>query len=198
MSGQTLRSHIWLVYEVVRRVQATRRLPANVLRDDLVAAGLYGLCDCLCRHRGSYGESFERYARMRIRGAIFDELRAQDWLPRRQREASDRAVESGDGSPRTGVDLVDPSDRSGVEDALARASAENNLAELVEIRSELRALARALSQLPERERQILGMHYFEGTRFKDIGMTLGVSEPRISQLHARALNRLRQLMLPAA
>jgi RNA polymerase sigma factor for flagellar operon FliA len=56
------------------------------------------------------------------------------------------------------------------------------------------ALARAVEQLPDRERHIVSMHYFKGIKFKDLGLQLGVSEPRISQLHSRAMKRLRALI----
>src|SRR5215467_8820453 len=71
-----------LVHQVVGRV--LRKLPPNVLRDDLVAAGSFGLIDAL-RKSVDRGPAFEWYARIRIRGAVVDELRAQDWLTRRAR-----------------------------------------------------------------------------------------------------------------
>src|SRR6185295_4970526 len=77
--------HMPLVRQVVARF--LRRLPANVLRDDLIAAGVFGLVDSLRKNGGDQGAAFESYARIRIRGAILDELRAQDWLPRRARWA---------------------------------------------------------------------------------------------------------------
>jgi len=66
-----------------------RKLPRNVLREDLIAAGMSGLWDAIRRHPDGPSESFEWYVRVRIRGAILDELRAQDWLPRRARAAAE-------------------------------------------------------------------------------------------------------------
>ncbi len=66
-----------------------RKLPRNVLREDLIAAGMSGLWDAIRRHPDGGDESFEWYVRVRIRGAILDELRAQDWLPRRARAAAE-------------------------------------------------------------------------------------------------------------
>jgi RNA polymerase sigma factor FliA len=76
---------------LVERVvgQVARRLPANVQRDDLLAAGICGLVDSLRKNGGSGGAAFAWYARTRIRGAIFDELRAQDWLSRRARASAE-------------------------------------------------------------------------------------------------------------
>src|SRR6187401_1106368 len=62
-----------------------RKLPRNVLRDDLIAAGMSGLWDAVRKHGHEQTENFDWYVRVRIRGAILDELRAQDWLPRRAR-----------------------------------------------------------------------------------------------------------------
>ncbi|MDF3069079.1 MAG: polymerase sigma factor for flagellar operon [Polyangiaceae bacterium] len=66
-----------------------RKLPRNVLREDLIAAGMSGLWDAIRRHPDGGDDSFEWYVRVRIRGAILDELRAQDWLPRRARAAAE-------------------------------------------------------------------------------------------------------------
>ena len=189
--SKVLREHLPLVYQVVGSM--ARRLPANVLRDDLVAAGVFGLVDSLRKNGGDIGDGFEWYARTRIRGAIVDELRAQDWLPRRAR----RAAATHSATARWNV-VVSVEDVSGLEDALHAAVVTEDPVEQIEARSQHRALARAIELLPERERRIVGMHYFKGLRFKDIGAELGVSEPRISQLHARALGRLRGLLEEAA
>jgi RNA polymerase sigma factor for flagellar operon FliA len=184
---QGVNAHLPLVLRVVR--QLARRLPANVQRDDLIAAGICGLVDSLRRNGGDGGAAFAWYARTRIRGAIFDELRAQDWLSRRaraaepgQEKASFVSLEdvAGDGEVRLGLaGSVDPS-------------------EMIEARSQQRALARALTRLPERERTIVSRYYLEGVKLKDIGAELGVSEPRVSQLLTRALTRLRDLLLHEA
>jgi RNA polymerase sigma factor for flagellar operon FliA len=167
---------------MVRRV--ARRLPGNVQRDDLLSAGLFGLVDSLRRNGGDGGATFTGYARVRIRGAIFDELRAQDWLPRRARERLDASEEA-----TSFVHIDDVSLREEAEMAIAE-----DPGTLAEASAERRALARALEALPERERLIVARYYFDGARMKDISAELGVSEPRISQILARALERLRALM----
>jgi RNA polymerase sigma factor FliA len=68
----------------------------------------------------------------------------------------------------------------------------------VDTKSTQDSLARAVNQLPEREKRIVSAHYFQGVKFKDLGAELGVSEPRISQLHSRAMQRLRDLMADQA
>ena len=71
-SAEEITRHMPLVRQVVARF--LRRLPSSVLRDDLMAAGVYGLVDALRKNGGDLGPAFEGYARIRIRGAILDEL----------------------------------------------------------------------------------------------------------------------------
>jgi RNA polymerase sigma factor for flagellar operon FliA len=162
-----------------------RRLPANVERDDLLAAGIFGLVDSLRRNGGDGGHAFEGYARTRIRGAVVDELRAQDWLSRRARAASE-----------VGASVVSIEDVGNDDEPCL--TGDDDPAAAFEARCLGRSLARALQQLPERERRVVGRHYFEGARLKDIGAELGVSEPRISQLLGRAIERLRAILLADA
>src|SRR5258708_36029713 len=84
-----------LVHQVVGRV--LRKLPPNVLRDDLVAAGSFGLIDAL-RKSVDRGPAFDWYARIRIRGAVVDELRSQDWLTRRGRTRATKAQAQVEGA----------------------------------------------------------------------------------------------------
>jgi RNA polymerase sigma factor for flagellar operon FliA len=176
-------AHLHLVHGVV--AQLCRRLPGNVHRGDLLSAGVFGLVVALRRNGGPDGARFEGYARTHIRGAVFDELRAQDWLSRRARDRATAAQRAGGIVPR----LVDIDEAVG--DALP---APDDPAAIVEVRSELEALARAVERLPDRERRVVAMHYFDGAKLKQIGAELGVSEPRVSQLHARAIVLLRTLL----
>ncbi len=191
-AAQLLQQYAPLVRQIVGGFQ--RKLPRNVLRDDLIAAGMSGLWDAIRRQDGQCDDSFEWYVRVRIRGAILDELRAQDWLPRRARAAAAEAQESGNSSmaPPSVVRLEDVSEW---EQGRALGSSEGTSSEsAVHQKFVGEALARAVEQLPERERHIVSMHYFKGIKFKDLGVQLGVSEPRISQLHSRAMKRLRALI----
>jgi RNA polymerase sigma factor for flagellar operon FliA len=187
---------------IVRQIASSfqRRLPCNVLRDDLVAAGMSGLWDAVQKH-GSDERStnFEWYVRVRVRGAILDELRAQDWLPRRARAAVNKARREAPHSGGAPV-VVRIDDVSDTEQArcLAHNEGEFDTESEVARRLEREALERVIAQLPERERHIVAMHYFRGVKFKDLGKMLGVSEPRISQLHSRAMGRLRGLFAESA
>ncbi|MBI2895209.1 MAG: sigma-70 family RNA polymerase sigma factor [Deltaproteobacteria bacterium] len=199
-SNEDIARYLPVVHQVVRRL--LRRLPSNVRREDLVAAGLYGLYDSMRKNGGDTGPKFEWYARIRIRGAILDELRSQDWLPRRARwvasgkMAGSRAA-SGSGPAPSAVVGFDDLSSSELATHLADPDAGDSELQMEKM-SECRALVQAVDRLPERERTIVRLHYFEGVRFKDIGQLLGVSEPRISQLHSRALGRLRTQLGAAA
>ncbi len=171
-----------LVHKIVGGFQ--RRLPRNVLREDLVAAGMAGLWDAIRRHGDKHDEGFEWYVRVRVRGAILDELRAQDWLTRRARRAASATTDS---SPPRVVRLDDVGEWEQGRCLAIPPEAESELAECFLRES----LARAVETLPERERLIVSEHYFNHVKFKSLGERLGVSEPRISQLHSRAMQRLR-------
>ncbi len=190
-SADEVSRHMLLVKQVVARF--LRRLPANVLRDDLLAAGVFGLIDSLRKNGGDQGPTFEAYARIRIRGAILDELRTQDWLSRRARWAVSDKVEAGEGAPMALIGLDDVDANS----ALVDEEADDAEAQMVS-EEDMKHLRDAVERLPPREATIVRMHYFHGARFKEIGAALGVSEPRISQLHTRAMGQLRKILADAA
>ncbi len=186
---ELLKLYTPLVHKIVGGFQ--RKLPRNVLREDLLAAGMIGLWDAIQRHGEEANEGFEWYVRVRVRGAILDELRAQDWLPRRLRAAATAmGAEASASIPPSVVRLDDVSDWEQGRCLSEPASGEKQLCE----RAEQRALSSAVDQLPERERHIVREHYYKDVKFKDLSSELGVSEPRVSQLHTRAMQRLRDLV----
>jgi len=172
-----------------------RKLPRNVLREDLIAAGMSGLWDAIRRHPDGGDDSFEWYVRVRIRGAILDELRAQDWLPRRARAAAEANAGTDAYVPPPSVVRIDDVSEWEQNRCLADASSSESA---VAAKFTQETLVKAVELLPERERHIVSSHYFRGVKFKDLGAELGVSEPRISQLHSRAIARLKELMHDAA
>jgi len=184
--------YAWLVKKIAAGIQ--RRLPRHVLRDDLVAAGMSGLWDAMRRQPDRSEESFEWYVRVRVRGAILDELRAQDWLPRRI-----RATAADPQDQRVVPLVVRFDDLAAWERHHSLATGEGASSESeVDAKLVSERVARAVQDLPERERLIVSMHYYRGVRFKDLGSQLGVSEPRVSQLHSRAIRRLRTMLENAA
>ncbi|MGH7434320.1 MAG: sigma-70 family RNA polymerase sigma factor [Polyangiaceae bacterium] len=190
--AQPTREDLELYMPLVRQVvgRLLRKLPPNVLRDDLISAGTSGLLDAL-RKNPERGPAFDWYARIRIRGAVVDELRAQDWLTRRARVRVTKAQAEGAGGSVAVIgfdDLPEAQAHAFVDEAAPTPQ------DQVERRLDRIALESAVALLPEREAQIVGWHYFEGIAFKTIAGRLGVSEPRVSQLHARAIGRLRLTM----
>jgi RNA polymerase sigma factor for flagellar operon FliA len=196
LSSALINKYSGLVRQIAGGFQ--RKLPRNVLRDDLIAAGMSGLWDAVRKHGHEQTENFDWYVRVRIRGAILDELRAQDWLPRRARAAAAEAAQAAGKRPCTPV-VLRFDDVSETEQARCLTAGEShNTEKAVEARLVKATLTRAMDQLPERERRIVSMHYFRGVKFKDLGEMLGVSEPRISQLHSRAMTRLKGILESAA
>ncbi len=190
-----IETYLPLVHQQVARF--LRKLPPNVLREDLVAAGMIGLIDSLRKNGKDRGPAFEWYARIRVRGAILDELRAEDWLSRRARakvtqakaEAGTTSAHGKGGAAGTFVrldDLLAYDTNLDFADA-----AEMRPCALLESRQDIRGLLDAVKSLPERERFIITAHYLEGVQMKVIAKQLGVSEPRVSQIHTRAVERLR-------
>lgn len=165
------------------------RLPKNVLAADILQAALIGLWDGIQKHGGDLTPEQRRgYLITRIRGQIIDELRAQDWLPRRARKAADvlrpvtivRFDDLGRADDQHSWEERLPSEDPSPEDECVRENA-------------LRESVGDLDDVPlkPRHREILRRHYWRGQKFKDIADALRVSEPRVSQQHAQAIVLLR-------
>ena len=206
-----------LVRSVAHRVAAG--LPSHVDVDDLVQSGVFGLVDAVERFDPERCPRFETYAAQRIRGAILDDLRAQDWVPRtvrgRAREL-DRAREhlagrlgrtatdgelaaalgvplrdlraTGRGALLVSVEALD--EAGGLSEVLADDTAADPVA-VVQQRETVRQLSAAVSQLGDRDREVIRMYYVENRTLAEIGRILGVTESRVCQLHSRLVGRLR-------
>ena len=200
------------------------RMPASVQVDDLIQAGMIGLIEASQKYDASRGASFETYAGIRIRGAIVDEMRRGDWVPRSVHRNARRvsqavaAVEARTGRDATdaeiaaelGVELDEYfemlQDSNGSRlfsyeetfgeedsniDASEHSSAFASPLEGIQRDGLKKALANAISSLPERERLVLALYYDQELNLKEIGLVLGVSESRVSQIHSQAAARLR-------
>lgn len=220
VSKDTLVSqHAGLVKRLAYHLAA--RLPPSVAVDDLIQAGMIGLLDASHQYDETQGASFETYASIRIRGAMLDELRRNDWAPksvhRKARDLADalQRVEAATGREATdeevvaemGVDydeyyriLRDANasrilsfDDLGIDDYGLGGSNAEEMAPHRRVEDEdfRRNLAGAIQELPERERLILALYYDEELNLKEIGAVLKVSESRVSQLLSRAHLRLR-------
>jgi RNA polymerase sigma factor FliA len=208
---------------LVRRIayHMLAKLPASVEVDDLLQAGQLGLIEAAQHFRIDAGASFATFAGIRIRGAMLDELRKGDWVPRsvhrRARELADamRRVEARTGHEAADAEIAEELGiglneyHQHVDDA-ARAPlmsldgvAESDPSRLDQfahhdsperdlLREDFkRALARGIDQLPEREKQVMSLYYQDELNLKEVGAVLGVSESRVCQLHGQALLRLR-------
>lgn len=204
-TSQDIADHMPLVERIVAHFM--RRLPRSVQRDDLMAAGTLGLFHALRSSAHTCPEMFAAYARIRIRGSIVDELRRHDWSPRRRKVASAQApgpmasvtsiapgaVAASVAPARERVAVVGFDDLpAGSTAGLAQEGA-SPLDDVLERRAH-EALHAAVESLPEREREIVRMRYFEGLPSKAIAQAMGLSEARISQLHARGVTRLKEIL----
>jgi RNA polymerase sigma factor for flagellar operon FliA len=203
-------------------------LPQHLEFFDLVSAGMVGLIQAIDHFDQARGVKFETYSIPRIRGAILDELRAQDWFPRSLRRKArrleeayaqletklGRSVTDEEVARALGVSLSEL-DRLAGEIAVAtivsldsevqtqpgttggrvidtlvdtrHGQPEEQLAE-----SELREIvAEALSEIPDKDRLVLTLYYYEELTLREIGEVLDVTESRVCQIHAKAVVKLR-------
>jgi RNA polymerase sigma factor for flagellar operon FliA len=164
---------------MVRRIamHLARSLPANVELDDLVQVGMIALHESLGRFVDDGRASFETYASMRVRGAMIDELRRADPLDRRHRQ-EDRA--NGIASRVVSIDDLGAED----VDVLERLPADDSFdpARRLQDRRKLEALVAAVGKLPERDQNIMRMHYEHDATLREIGVVMGMSESRVCQV----------------
>jgi RNA polymerase sigma factor FliA len=233
-----LRDRLILTYAPLVKYVAGRLgsgLPAHVDEGDLVSYGLLGLIGAIERYDPTRDIKFETYAISRIKGAIIDELRALDWVPRSVRSRAreiERAIaelEAKTGLAPTdeqiaakigisvdelGESLTDIG-RSSIAalDELWSVSGDGDQISLMDTiedetgprpetaldETETReALGDAISRLPEREKLVVTLYYYEELTLREIGEVLGVTESRVSQLHTKAILRLKARLAGAA
>jgi RNA polymerase sigma factor for flagellar operon FliA len=235
---QAVRDRLILTYAPLVKYVAGRLgsgLPAHVDEGDLVSYGLLGLIGAIERYDPDRDVKFETYAIARIKGAIIDELRALDWVPRsvraraREIERSITELEAKLGRAPTdeeiagkiGISVDELEDsltdigRSSIAalDELWSVSGEGDQVSLLDTledeagprpeaaldETEMReALADAISRLPEREKLVVTLYYYEELTLREIGEVLGVTESRVSQLHTKAILRLKARLAGAA
>ena len=210
-------------------------LPAHVEESDLISYGLVGLISAIQRFEPERDIKFETYAITRIKGAIIDELRALDWVPRSVR-ARARAIEKKSAELESRLHRA-PTDEElagalgmklgEFQDALTQISNGSIVAldemwsvspggepvSLMDTLGDARAddpaalldatdlrdtLADAIARLPERERIVVALYYYDNLSLKEIGEILGVTESRVSQLHTKAVLRLKGRLLEDA
>lgn len=215
---ELVREHLPLVGHLVREL--LNRLPAHVNRDDLTSAGMYALVTSAKSFDAARGVPFGRFAAIRIRGALTDELRTMDWASRAVRGKA-REVDSTRNelaavlgrTPRkeeiASAMGVSVSDLDAVDADVQRAAVlsiqgltENDGADLLPTteagpeglllrREQIGLLHDAIAELPERLRTVVEQYFFEQRKMIDIAEDLGVTESRVSQLRSEALAMLR-------
>jgi RNA polymerase sigma factor for flagellar operon FliA len=203
-------------------------MPQNVDFDDLVGYGVFGLLDAIEKFDPDRDIKFKTYAVTRIRGAIYDELRSIDWVPRSVRQKAkelERVIgklENKLGRSATDAEIAkeleidvkefhtlilkisgasilslsdvwyvgDESDKVSVMETIESPKSLNP--EVIVEREEIKnIIVQAISELPDKEKKVLILYYYEDLTLKEIGEVLQVTESRISQLHTKAIMRLR-------
>ena len=227
-----LRERLILHYSPLVKYVAGRvgvGLPPNIEQADLVSYGIFGLIDAIEKFDLARAIKFETYAISRIKGAIIDELRAIDWIPRsvrykaREVERAYAALESrlhrtpseAEVAAELSISLDDlhqifsqvsfvnvvaldellnvggeRGDKLSLVDTLEDTKAEDPVAAF-ESEETKYLLARAINTLPEREKIVVTLYYYEGLTLAEIGQVLGVTESRICQMHTKAVLQLR-------
>ncbi len=222
-----------LVKFVAGRVAAG--LPQNIEQADLVSYGIFGLIDAIDKFDPARGFKFETYAISRIKGAIIDELRSIDWVPRSVR-AKARAIERAYSKlenelKRTPDDKEVAAELGVTEEELAHTMSQISFVGIValdellgvtpersnaatvgdtvstrqhdpveqyEVDEMKHVLADAINRMPDRERLVLTLYYYEGLTLAEIGDVLGVTESRVCQIHTKAIFQLRGRMVETA
>jgi len=203
-------------------------MPNNVEFEDLVGYGYFGLIDAIDKYDPDKNVKFKTYAVTRIRGAVFDELRLIDFVPRsvrqktREIELTISSLEAQLGRVATdqevakamrmdeaeymktiqkisGTSIIslndlwysgDDNDKVSIADSIESPSSLNP--DVVVVNEEIRrVIVEAINELPDKEKKILVLYYYEDLTLKDIGRVLQVTESRVSQLHSKAVLHLR-------
>ncbi len=199
------------------------RLPDHIAVDDLMSAGILGLIDAIEKYDSSQGIPFEYYAKIRINGAMLDEIRSMDWVPRSLRQKSSTMEKACVNlEQRLGRDPTEEEIASelnvdmdefhklldeikgisflpeNIHDVICEnreshmlASGSDDLFDAA-YRKEIRNhLAEAITGLSEKEQLVLSLYYYEEATMKEIGAALGYTESRISQIHTKAVLKLK-------
>ena len=207
-------------------------MPQNVDFDDLVGYGVFGLLDAIEKFDPEKDIKFKTYAVTRIRGAIFDELRSIDWVPRSVRQKAKeleriigrletrlgRSATDDEIAQDLGIEVKelhtlilkisgasilslsdvwyvgDESDKVSVMESIESPKSLNP--DIIVERQEIKnIIVQAISELPDKEKKVLILYYYEDLTLKEIGEVLQVTESRISQLHTKAILRLRSKLM---
>jgi len=225
-----LKAHLPLVRRVIDRMKAS--LPAQVDGEDLGSVGVIGLVQAARSYRADQGASFSTYATLRIRGAVLDELRRMDWMPRRARGKAKELKETVNQleqqlgriatesevagamslsleeygelldavRPITCLELdglaSDEDDETTMHELIADESQTSAVTQ-IEHKELLALMAARIGQLPDMQKKVLALYYYEEMRLAEIAQVFGVTESRICQIHTQAVLGLRTYLKSA-
>ncbi|MDQ0299156.1 RNA polymerase sigma factor for flagellar operon FliA [Salibacterium salarium] len=227
-ANRLVEAYMPLVYYHVQRIGSG--LPKNVSKEELLSHGLSGLYDAMKKFDFSRDLKFDTYASFRIRGAIIDGLRQEDWMPRSLRDKSKkiedtiesleqkygRYVSEDEVGEMLDMDAdevrkvvtetffanmlsIDEETPEGEREETYRASIEDTSSPSPEdtlVQSvSLQELAEEMEHLSEKEKTVIGLFYQDEMTLTEIGEIMGLSTSRISQIHSKALFRLKQTLL---
>ena len=218
-TSELIERHSQLVNKIAYHLMA--RLPASVLVDDLIQSGMIGLLEAARNFDVNKGASFETFAGIRIRGAMLDEMRRGDWVPRSVHKNSrsiasaiaevekitGRNAKEAEVAKQLSISLpeyqqmlrdvnssklVAYEDFGGADEGIVNPSdnQDTTFNKVSEVQFSAK-LIKLIKELPEREALVLSLYYDEELNLKEIGLVLGVSESRVSQIHSQALHRLK-------
>ncbi len=207
---------------MARRIamRIARKTPDWISADDLVSSAMIGLAEAADRWDANRGEPFVGFAEKRIRGAVLDELRKGDLLPRRQRVKArqvGRTIASLEGQlgrpPEdqeiadalgvtlehyqdeleglTKVSFIELPEHDGADTPMVAPDAPGSPIYELEQADLMGEVRKGLGRLPERDAILLSLYYVEELTYAEIGKVLGITESRVCQLHGRAMARLR-------
>ncbi|MCL5035345.1 MAG: FliA/WhiG family RNA polymerase sigma factor [Bacteroidetes bacterium] len=211
-------AYLNLVKFAARAINLPSRCVFN--NEDLMSIGIIGLNEAIERFDPARGVKFETFASQRIRGIMLDEIRKVDWLPRSVRDKYKKAskslselnMDTVNGEKYAKAINMSVSEFEQIKGYLANADAvsltrsigedmtledvisgDSEVIEMYEDAEMKEQLVIALKQLPERERMVVTLYYYEELTFKEIGKTLGISESRVSQIHSEVIAKLKAL-----
>lgn len=228
--SSSVREQLILEYSQLVKLVAGRMsmyLGYNVEYDDLVGYGIFGLIDAIDKFDYGKNVKFETYASLRIRGAILDQIRKMDWIPRSLRQkqkkidATMSKIEADKGHVATDEEIAEELgisiDELNEWQGQTKASNIISLDEYTDAGSEVKMdatrnahfqqpedavekeelkkkMVQAIDTLTEKERNVIVLYYYEEMTLKEISLVLEVSESRVSQLHTKALNKMKKVL----
>lgn len=218
-----------MVKHIANRLAA--RLPSSFQIDDLIQAGMIGLLEAMEKYDARHGTKFKTYAEIRVKGAMLDDLRSKDWIPRSVRENSARLenaytelrsehidhptdkqlatklglkpkdlaefLEKSKPIPLLSLDnlgtYTGSEEKLDIMETLSDPENKDVVDQILGLEAQ-ELVAKALDELPEKEKLVLSLYYDEELNLKEIGAVLDVTESRASQLRTKAIAMLRSIM----